>query len=319
MIEEDFPANLIEFEERFGSEEACRSYLFRLRWPEGFRCPACGHSAGWANCRHDIQCSQCGRQTSLTAGTILEGTRKPLRFWFLAIWWVSTQKTGGSAKGLQRLLGLKSYQTAWTWLQKLRRAMVRAGRDRLAGVVEVDDGYLGGAEQGVFGRESSTKARLAVAVELSGRKIGRIRLRHVPDLTAESLVRFVEESVEPGSEVRTDGWRSYETLAGRGYRHRVKIIGPNRARATRLMPSVHRVIALLKRWLIGTHHGRVGHRHLQAYLDEFAFRFNRRKSRHVGKIFFRLIQQGAQTKPVAYRALVAASRKRKHKILGLHD
>jgi transposase-like protein len=249
----------------------------------------------------------------------MEGTRKPLRLWFMAIWWVSTQKTGGSAKGLQRLLGFKSYQTVWTWLQKLRRAMVRVGRERLTGVVEVDDTYLGGVEAGVSGRQSATKARLAVAVELAERKIGRIRLRQVQDFTAETLVPFVEECVEAGSEVRTDGWRSYAQLKSKGYRHQVMVIGKKRASATRLLPNVHRVIALLKRWLIGTHQGRVGHRHLQAYLDEFAFRFNRRKSRYVGKIFFRLLQQGTQTKPIAYRTLVAASPKRKHHRLGLHD
>jgi transposase-like protein len=319
MIEEEFPANLVEFEERFGTEEACRSYLARVRWPEGFRCPACGHPEGWPNLRHDIQCARCGRQTSLTAGTIMEGTRKPLHLWFLAIWWVSTQKTGGSAKGLQRLLGFKSYQTAWTWLQKLRRAMVRSGRERLTGVVEVDDTYLGGVEPGVSGRESVTKARLVVAVELSGEKMCRVRLRHVPGLTAEFLIPFVEECVEKGSEVRTDGWQGYAQLKHKGYQHIVRVIGPDRARAYRLLPNVHRVIALLKRWLIGTHHGRVEHRHLQAYLDEFAFRFNRRKSRYVGKIFFRLLQQGTQTKPMTYRTLVAASPKRKHKRLGLHD
>lgn len=312
MLIEDFPKTLVEFDERLGSEEACRVYLMRLRWPEGFRCPACGHPGGWTNRRHDIECARCGRQTSLTAGTILEGTRKPLSLWFKAMWWVSTQKTGGSAKGLQRLLGLKSYQTAWAWLQKLRRAMVRPGRDKLTGTVEVDDTFLGGAEPGVAGRESETKARVVVAVEVAGRKIGRVRLRHVPDFSAESLVPFVEACVEPGSDVRTDGWHGYDPLRAKGYRHRVKVIGKDRARATRLFPSVHRVIALLKRWLVGTHQGRVEEKHLQAYLDEFAFRFNRRKSRHVGKLFFRLVQQGAHTGPAAYRELVGQRKRPKH-------
>lgn len=313
MLIEDFPRTLVEFDEQFGSEEACRAYLARLRWPEGFQCPACGHPRGWTNRRHDVECGRCGRQTSLTAGTVLAGTRKPLRVWFKAMWWVSTQKTGGSAKGLQRLLGFRSYQTAWAWLQKLRRAMVRPGRDKLAGPVEVDDTFLGGPEVGVAGRESETKVRLVIAVEVAGRQIGRVRLHQVPDFSADSLVPFVEASVAPGSEVRTDGWPGYEPLRAHGYRHRVKVIGQDRTRAARLLPSVHRVIALLKRWLVGTHHGRVEPQHLQAYLDEFAFRFNRRKSRHVGKIFFRLVQQGAQTGPVAYRALVSGPNPRKHK------
>ncbi len=313
MISEDYPKTLVEFDERFGTEEACRAYFARLRWPDGFCCPACGHRRGWPNRRHDIECARCGHQTSLTAGTILEGTRKPLQLWFKAMWWVSTQKTGGSAKGLQRLLGLPSYQTAWVWLQKLRRAMVRPGRDKLVGIVEVDDTFLGGPESGVAGRESETKARVVAAVETAGRKIGRVRLRHIPDFSADSLVPFVEASVEPGSEVRTDGWQGYEPLRAKGYRHRVKVVGPDRTRAGRLFPNVHRVIALLKRWLVGTHHGRVEPQHLQVYLDEFAFRFNRRKSRHVGKLFFRLAQHGVHTAPVAYWELAAPPKVRKHK------
>lgn len=319
MLPEDFPRTLVDFNERFGTEAACRTYLTRLRWPEGFRCPACGGKRGWLNHRHAIECAHCGRQTSVTAGTILEGTRKPLRLWFQAMWWVSTQKTGGSAKGLQRLLGLPSYQTAWVWLQKLRRAMVRPGRTRLAGTVEVDDTFLGGAEVGVAGRASATKVRLVLAVEVDGRQIGRVRLRQIPDFSAESLVPFVEASVEPGSTVRTDGWQGYASLAAKGYRHRVKVIGQDRTRAARLLPSVHRVIALLKRWLLGTHHGRVERKHLQAYLDEFAFRFNRRKSRHVGKIFFRLVEHSTQTRPAPYRHLVGHDRPQIHKRLRSHD
>src|SRR5712692_5735538 len=195
----DFPKTLVEFDERFGTEAACREYLTRLRWPDGFRCPKCGHERGWTNQRHDIQCAQCGRQTSLTAGTIFAGSRKPLRVCFKAMWWVSTQKTGGSAKGLMRLLGLKSYQTAWAWLQKLRRAMVRPGRDKLVGTIEADDTFVGAVEAGVAARGSQTKARIAVAVEVHGEQIGRVRLRHVPDFSADNLVTFVEASVEPGS------------------------------------------------------------------------------------------------------------------------
>ena len=306
----DFPKTLVEFDERFGTEAACRDYLVHLRWPKGFRCPKCGHDRGWTNRRHDIQCTRCGRQTSLTAGTIFAGTRKSLRVWFRAMWWVSTQKTGGSAKGLMRLLGLKSYQTAWTWLQKLRRAMVRPGRDKLVNTVEVDDSFVGAVETGVAGRASYAKARIVVAVEVDGTKLGRVRLRHVPDFAADSLVTFVEDSVEPGSAVHTDGWQGYVPLRDKGYRHRATVIGRDPAQASRLLPAVHRVVSLLKRWLVGTHHGRVEAKHLQAYLDEFAFRFNRRKSRHVGMIFFRLAQHGVQTGPVSYRALVRPVRKR---------
>ncbi len=220
------------------------------------------------------------------------------------MWWVMTQKTGGSAAGLQRILGLRSYRTAWTWLHKLRRAMVRTGRERLAGRVEVDDAFVGGVEEDVAGRGSLQKARIVVAVEVEGKRLGRIRIRHIPDFSGQSLIPFVEENVESGSTVRTDGWPGYEGLEGKGYQHVVRVIG-DRKRASKLFPGVHRVIALLKRWLLGTHQGRVQVKHLQHYLDEFLFRFNQRKSRHVGKIFFRLAQQGATTRPVTYREIVA--------------
>ena len=303
---EDFPRSAVEFDERFGREQACRDYLIGLRWPGGFRCPRCGHDRAWTNLRHLMVCTGCRHQTSLTAGTVLQGTRKPLRVWFRAMWWVSTQKTGGSAKGLMRLLGLRSYQTAWAWLHKLRRAMVRPDREKLAGAVEVDDAFVGGVEEGVHGRETETKAKIVVAVELDGRRIGRTRIRHVPDFSAASLIPFVEENVEPGAEVKTDGWEGYSGLKAKGYRHRVRVIGGDPKRASRLLPNVHRVIALLKRWLLGTHQGAVSKEHLQRYLDEFTFRFNRRKSRHVGKLFYRTVQQAAASGHVPYRELLAS-------------
>ena len=298
----DFPKTLVEFDERFGTEAACREYLVRLRWPKGFQCPRCGHDRGWTNRRHDIQCTRCGRQTSLTAGTIFAGTRKPLRVWFRAMWWVSTQKTGGSATGLMRLLGLKSYQTAWTWLQKLRRAMVRPGRDRLVGTVEVDS-FVGAVEAGVSGRASQAKARIVVAVEVDRMKIGRVRLRHVPEFLAGSLVTFVGDNVESrqrGPHRRLARLRAVArpgvSPPRHGDRERSRA---GLAAAARRAPGRVPAEALL----VGTHHGRVEAKHLQAYLDEFAFRFNRRKSRHVGMIFFRLAQQGTQTVPVSCRGV----------------
>jgi hypothetical protein len=220
------------------------------------------------------------------------------------MWWVVTQKTGGSAAGVQRILGLSSYRTAWTWLHKLRRAMVRKGREKLAGWVEVDDAFVGGVEEDVRGRGSLEKAKIVVGVEVEGKRLGRIRMRHIPDFSGRSLIPFVEENVQPGSTDRTDAWLGYEGLKGKGYQHRVHVIGDPK-RASKLFPSVHTVIALLKRWLLGTHQGRVQVEHLQRYLDEFVYRFNRRKSRHVGKSFFRLAQQGAATRLVTYREIVA--------------
>jgi transposase-like protein len=304
MNPEDFPRTLVEFDERFGSEEACQQYLFAVRWPEGFRCPVCGNPKAWLNKRHLLVCSACGRQVSLIAGTVMQGTRKPLRMWFRAMWWVCTQKTGGSAQGLQRLLGLGSYQTAWAWLHKLRRALLRAGREPLAGPVEVDDAFLGGTEEGVVGRQSFKKARLVIAVEAPGpnrKVVGRIRLAQVPDFSAPSLVSFVLENVAPGSQIITDGWSGYQSLGSLGFTHEIRV------GEVELLAHVHRVISLLKRWLLGTHQGAVRSKHLQHYLDEFTFRFNRRKSHDVGKIFYRMLQGAASNEVTVYWRLVGRS------------
>ena len=197
---EDYPRNQLEFETRFATEEACRDYLAWLRWPDGFRCPQCSQGKGWPVRGGCLQCATCGRQTSVTAGTLLHRSKQPLRLWFRAMWWVTSQKQGASALGLQRVLGLGSYRTAWTWLHKLRRAMVRPGRDRLNGRVEVDETYVGGAEEGVRGRQTVTKALVAVAVEAreDGSGIGHIRMRVVAGASAQSLLEFVREVVEPG-------------------------------------------------------------------------------------------------------------------------
>ena len=301
MSQEDYPKTTLEFNQRFSSEEACRDYLIQVRWPEGYRCPGCQGRKSWVNSRHLLVCSECGHQVSLTAGTVMHGTRKPLQLWFHAMWWVCTQKTGGSAKGLQRLLELGSYQTAWAWLHKLRRAMVRASREPLEGPVEIDDAFIGGREEGVVGRQSFKKARIVVAVEVRGptrRALGRTRISQVPDFSAKSLVSFVVENVVPGSEVITDGWEGYASLGSRGYRHKVRLSDAE------LLANVHRVISLLKRWLLGTHHGAVRPKHLQHYLEEFAFRHNRRKSRHVGKLFYRMLQGATSTDVTPYWCLV---------------
>ncbi len=301
---EDYPQTLAEFERRFATADACRAYLVRLRWPNGFRCPQCGGAKAWPVRTVLLQCTACGRQTSVTAGTVFQDTRTPLPTWFRAMWWVTSQKTGASAKGLQQGLGLGSYETAWTWLHKLRRAMVRPGRDRLTGRVEVDETYLGGLEEGVRGRQTEKKALIAVAVEEAGAGIGRIRMRRIPDASADSLQAFVENAVAPGSLLHTDGWLSYDRLEQCGYRHRSTFVNGRKGSATDLLPRVHRVVSLLKRWLLGTHQGAVSHAHLDYYLDEFTFRFNRRTSRHRGKLFYRLVQQAVAVDPAPYTSLV---------------
>ncbi len=300
---DDYPRTLGEFEARFRTEETCRAYLAQLRWPEGFRCPRCGGSKTWPVRTVLWQCAACGRQTSVTAGTIFQDSRTPLTMWFRAMWCVASAKTGTSALAMQQVLGLGSYQTAWTWLHKLRRAMVRPDRDRLSGRVEVDESFVGGIG-GAQGRSTATKALIVVAAEERGHGIGRIRMRRIPDGSAQSLQAFVTDAIEPGSLVHTDGWHGYDRLKPNGYRHRVTFLRGDDALASDLLPRVHRVVSLLKRWLLGTHQGAVSAAHLDFYLDEFTFRFNRRTSRHRGKLFFRLLQQAVAVEPVPYRRIV---------------
>lgn len=305
---EDYPQTLLELERRFSTVDACREYLFRARWPDGFACPRCQGRNAWPMSRGLWLCAACRFQVSVTAGTIFQDSRLPLVLWFRAMWYVTSQKNGASASTIQRILGLGSYQTAWAWLHKLRRVMVRPGRERLGGVVEVDETYLGGLEEGRHGRHTEKKAIIAVAAEEKGRAIGRIRLRHVPDVSSQSLLSFVEDSVEPASTVRTDGWPSYQGLESLGYKHVIHVIGQKKAGATELLPHVHRVASLLKRWLMGTHQGAVGHAHLDYYLDEFTFRFNRRSSRSRGKLLYRLVQQAVQVGPQPYKTLIGPAK-----------
>lgn len=286
-------------------EAACREYLEQLRWPEGFTCPSCTHQRGWRTRRGQWFCAKCKRQTSATAGTIFDGTRKPLRVWFRIIWLVSSQKIGVSALGLKRELGLRRYETVWTWLHKLRRAMVRPGRDQLTGEVEVDETLIGGVEEGGGRRHVGKKALVAIAAEVRDTAIGRIRLACVQDASAKSLLPFVKQAVAPGSVVITDGLPSYLGLEPAGYVHRPRVIRGSGQEADTLLPRVHRVASLLKRWLLGTHQGRVERTHLPYYLDEFTFRFNRRASRSRGKLFYRLLQQAVRVGPVSWNEVMA--------------
>lgn len=294
---EDYPKTLLEFEERFATEKACREYLFNLRWPEGFRCPQCGHKKAWPIKRCFLyECACCGLQVYIMAGTIFQDTKKPLRLWFRAIWYITSQKYGTNALGVQRVLGLGSYRTAWTWLHKLRRAMVRLGRDRLSGTVQIDEIYIGGEKPGKRGRGAAGKTLVVIMVELKEGKTARIRLRRVRDASGPSLEGAVEEVVEPGSAVETDGWEGYGRLSELGYRHEIirkeAVVGRN------VLPKVNRIAALLKRWLLGIYQGRVEPSHLDYYLDEYTFRFNRRTSRSRGKLFYRLMQQAVAIDPV---------------------
>jgi transposase-like protein len=298
---EDYPRTLPELESHFSDEDACRAYLFALRWPDGWICPRCGHDAALLMRRNLWRCGECRYEVSVTAGTVFQDTHLPLRTWFRAMWHVTNQKNGVSALGLQRALGLGSYKTAWAMLHKMRRAMVRPGRERLRGWVEVDEAFWGAEEAGVVGRFTKKKALLIVAAEVDGRGIGRIRLRRIPDLTKHTLHGFISESIEPGSIVRTDGFNVYMGMPGYTHDRQVQ---SRQTQEEHLLPRAHRVISLLKRWLLGTHQGAVGFEHLDYYLDEFTFRFNRRKSASRGKLFYRLVQQAMQVDPAPFATLI---------------
>lgn len=304
----DYPVNWSQFLDWFATEEACLSYLERLRWPGGFACPACGAiEEPYRSSRGRLVCRACRFQSTVTAGTIFDKTRTSLRVWLAGAWYVTNQKHGANALGLQRVLGLGSYQTAWAMLHRFRQAMVRPGRDRLKGLVEVDETYLAITDRAApitaKGRKNNTdKTLVAIAVEMVEPKgFGRIRLAHVPDDSAQSVIPFVEASIEPGTTVRTDGSAAYRSLQGLGYAHQRTVMLGAEQPAHVSMAGVHRIAALLKRWILGTHHGAVQPGYLDAYLNEFVFRFNRRTSNSRGLLFYRLLQQAVLTDPHTYR------------------
>jgi len=299
-----FPRSLSEFQTWFGTDEACLRYLIGSRWPDGYLCPRCGHGEAYELAtRAVLKCRKCGYQMSVTTGTVLHATRLPIRQWFWAAYLVATYTPGISAIQLQRQLGLMRYETAWAMLQKLRRAMVRPERDRITGMVEVDDAYVGGLEEGRRGgrQREGGKAIVVAAVEIRGRGSGRIRLGVVEDVSGGFLGGFVEGAVEPGSVVFTDGWMGYVPLTKKGYDHRPKTQGAAE-NAARLLPRVHRIFSNLKTWLMGTHNG-VGRKHLSHYLNEFAFRFNRRRTPMAA--FQTLLGLASQHAPTTYKMLYA--------------
>ncbi len=302
----DYPETLQEFDAWFPTEQACLNYLQKLRWPDGFVCPVCNGCKAWQMSTGLFRCSACKHKVSVIAGTIFQGTRKPLRIWFQAIWYVTSQKFGGSALGLKHALGLGSYQTAWCWLHKMRRAMVRSGRSSLSGNVEVDETLVGGKEQGKKrGRGAGKKSIVLIAVELhEPMGFGRVRMKRVSDASGDSLIPFVCENVAPGSVVVTDCWKGYSMLEKHGYIHNKINISKSGDPAHVHLPGVHRIASLLKRWLLGTHQGAVRSKHLDYYLDEYVFRFNRRSSKARGMLFYRLLEQAVCIDPLPYKTIV---------------
>jgi transposase-like protein len=287
----------------------------RLRWPTGFRCRRCGvEDEPWIKARVYLHCRHCGVKFRSRREPCLKALGSRCEIGSSSCGFVTSQKHGASALGLKRVLGLGSYQTAWTWLHKLRRAMVRPGRDRLSGAVEVDETFIGAPEEDVHGRETEDKAIVVVGAEQRGRAIGRIRLRRINDASAEQLEPFIQDSLLPGSLVITDGWRGYAGLEKLGYQHGVRNIRTSGRKSHELLPRVHRIASLLKRWLLGTFRGGVQKHHLDYYLDEFTFRFNRRASRSRGLLFYRLMQQAIMITPPSYRQLVGGADSADHKM-----
>jgi transposase-like protein len=310
MLLDDLPRDLPGFLARFGTDEQCRDYLIRARWPEGFCCAACGHGRCHAlRARLALECAACGKQHSYMAGTIFEQTKTGLARWFLAIWLVTSSKGGISAVELKRQMGFGSYQTAWSWLHKIRRAMVRPGRTPLALRVEADETYVGASKPGRPGRGAAGKTLVAGAVESGrgkarGRRLGRLRLAVVPDASANSLEGFLAGAVARPAAVATDGWSGYGRLGEAGYAHEPINLAASWGDAALRLPAIHLVFGLAKRWLLGTHHGAVRPKHLQAYLEEYVFRFNRRTANSIAHRFARLIEHAVQTPPLTYRDIV---------------
>jgi transposase-like protein len=295
----DYPRIYREFVEWFPDDESCIAYLEKLRWPSGFICPVCDFASDpWHQTRGRLVCPNCRRQTSATRGTIFDKTRTPLTVWFETAWLMTTAKNGLSAKTLNRTLGT-SYRTAWSMLHRYRIAMVRSEREKLSGFVEIDESLVGGVDHGGKRGRGSDKAIVVIAVEIKEPKgYGRIRMRHIPNASGDSLVPFVCDVVSSGATIQTDGWNGYNDLQQKGYVHQKKKISASDDPAHVSMPGVHRIASLLKRWILGTHQGAVRVEHLQAYLEEFTFRFNRRTSQSRGLVFRRLLEQAVVTDPI---------------------
>ncbi len=299
----DYPGNQMEFEKMFLTEKQCLDYIAKVRWSNGFICPKCNCSEHWPIVRDLIMCKNCNYQVSSTAGTIFHRSKKPLTFWFMAIWWIVAQKNGVSALGLKRILGLGSYRTAWIWLHKFRRLMVIPDRDKLSGKVEVDETFIGGKKAGKRGRGAYGKVLVAIGVEIKGEVTGRIRLSIIPDASGKSLETFICNNIKQGACIVTDDWNGYNNIKRLGYEHKIE----NKTvlfDGIEILPHVHKIASLLKRWLLGTHQNYVSKDKLEYYLDEFTFRYNRRTSKSRGLLFYRLIEQAVIHKPVLYNDII---------------
>ena len=294
------PKNQIEFEQMFSTEEQCLEFIKKIRFPEGYHCPKCKSTEHWLNNRNLMVCKTCKFELSVTSGTFFHKSKLPLVVIFRTIWWMIAQKNGVSSIGIQRILGIGSYRTAWTWLHKFRRLMVFPNRTKLKGSIEVDETLVGGRKSGKRGRGAEGKRLVAIAIEVQIKGTGRVRMAVIKDASKKSLKKFITNNIEEGSTVITDGWKGYNGIDKKGYQHKIE----NETKVLdneEILPNVHRIASLLKRWLLGTHQNYIGDGYLEYYLDEYTFRYNRRKSNSRGLLFQRLIEQGVLSKPISYK------------------
>ena len=310
--------NLIEFIDSFASDIECRKYLLSIRWEQGYKCSKCGHDEYWSN--EEISyciCRKCRHRISLLAGTVMQDSKLPVRIWLVAMWLFAAQKDGISAKSLQENLGLRSYRSAWSLLHKLRVAMVRADREPLNGIVEIDEEYIGGTlEGGKRGRGSENKQLIAVAVQLERMpcdnpdrpslrdyRLSKIRAKHIKNASKSELHDFIKENISKGSTLIRDDWSGYSGIDDEGYHSEISKVSHATTEDDKL-PHVHLAISLMKRWILGTYQGSIDEHNLQTYLEEFTFRFNRKSSHNRGWLFYRLVQGAVSTKPHPYEMLL---------------
>ena len=302
------PTTLLDFQAMFPDEEACWKHLRRMRWPRGFVCLRCGHRKSYPVAERRLeQCRACRYQASLTAGTIFHKTRVPLQIWFLGIFFVARHKKAISALQFQRDTGLGSYRTAWLLLHKLRSNLKPRAGFRLRGLVEADETYLGASrERGVVGRRVVGKSIVGIAVEQREHTAGKVRLTVLEGVSFDDLGPFVRGVIDGhDATIRTDGWKGYLPLEAAGVPHDPHTQGKDFARSAKLMPWSHTVFSNLKAWIRGTFHG-VSRKHLQRYLDEFAYRFDRRWKEE--ELFGFVLRRALGGEPFPYHRLVAEQR-----------
>lgn len=300
----NYPKNFREFDKIFPDDKACLRFLEEVRWKTTFVCQSCGGNEYWSKSSGLRRCKSCRFDNSVKVGSVFESSRLSLKTWFYAIWWITVQKTGVSALGLQRNLGLGSYRSAWLLLHKIRNATIHADRSFLAGEVEVDEAFIGGFKSGKRGRGSEGRQLIVIAAECVGkRRVGRIRIQKINDASAKTLEKFIVGTISKGSVIYTDGWRGYNDVTGLGYKHvatKSATVDPDE-----LLPRINSVTALFKRWLLGTLHGRLDEKHMDSYFEEFVFRFNRRTSKARGQLFQRVIENSFRVSPAPYKKIIS--------------